>query len=267
MRSLVFAMIPVIQPNNGYVQFFLILFTLVFSLAFQVGLLPYLDGSANRLATIELGFLIVILTLGSWFMGEHDYSNAATNKMSDTLGAFMCACVGLVFAVIAGVFVFVLWKASYPEAAENMYAKERSQLGMRLKQACTVLAAQEEEDLLRVVKAGTYIDQWHFSRMANYVCIEACSLQPNTFFDRRIHRGATELMNEDKMELHVSKSRSSLSSQQEDQVTRSKSSISQEGAGFVTSSIETALSQPNKDFDKTELQIQPALDETDVVDV
>ena len=64
-RSLLCALVFVVEPDDIYVQFMLTLWILVASLAIHLSVLPYQDKYCNNLESIELGFLIVILTVGS----------------------------------------------------------------------------------------------------------------------------------------------------------------------------------------------------------
>mmetsp|Transcript_40428 Transcript_40428/g.116778 ORF Transcript_40428/g.116778 Transcript_40428/m.116778 type:complete len:206 (+) Transcript_40428:69-686(+) len=168
--------------------------------------------------------MIVILTLGSWFIDDRDFSDPYNRDLGNVLSVLCCLCVAMCFCVIIGVFFFACWQAAYPEKAAKMHDGEVEALASRFVEIATVVASQENTELQAILRKGSYIDWRNVQLASNFVGIAGLGMQPRRYFDRRVNFEESTVVNRADMQTHVRRSTEKL-------VRRSRMFSDSEGAG------------------------------------
>jgi len=202
IRSMAISLVSVVSPDDGYMQFLLMLFILVIFGFWHLMYLPYADRYANNLETAELGMLIVMLGFGSWFMGRSDgSSNADENPdmakvLSGALIFLLIVCVLMVLAV----FAYAMWMATNPIKAQAQLAAYLNPMLPNIKASGVILSEMDSDHLLRLLHNATYVDINCLLNVVDYITVEVGGVQPDSRFRGRLPRVATEMRSSTKQD-------------------------------------------------------------------
>jgi len=189
MRSLAMACVTVVSPDDVYVQFLTILFILVIALAVQQYYTPYSDRWANCLEGAELGILIFILGLGSWFNQDDVHDSGRSRTV-----AWLLICSVVICAVmLCSVFVYacyLVWKPGYADAKQR---REVESILPNLRNLGRIFGDLEDERLTELITHGTYVDVWHMKELISYVALEIAEAQQQHLWQQRLPSIATSV--------------------------------------------------------------------------
>eukprot|EP00928_Gymnodinium_smaydae_P023286 TRINITY_DN19275_c3_g1_i1.p1 TRINITY_DN19275_c3_g1~~TRINITY_DN19275_c3_g1_i1.p1 ORF type:complete len:1514 (+),score=206.78 TRINITY_DN19275_c3_g1_i1:83-4624(+) len=185
-RSMAMAFVPVIAPDDGFVQFFLMLNILVGSILLQLYAVPYTDGYANNLEVIELTVATIILSVGSWFIEDRDYTGEdATQAL--VLTVVLCVCFGIIMAVLFGTFLFAVDKMKHPAREERKRRMLFEGVRTDLLTICDVFTSIDEPAQLELLSHASYVDVNHLTHIANFVSIVSSESMPKKKSKQRLH--------------------------------------------------------------------------------
>mmetsp|Transcript_75267 Transcript_75267/g.130335 ORF Transcript_75267/g.130335 Transcript_75267/m.130335 type:complete len:1260 (-) Transcript_75267:81-3860(-) len=179
-RSMLISLVTVVSPNDGYMQFLLMLFILVIFGFVHLMCLPYSDRYANHLETGELAMLIIILGIGSWFLADSDGSSNAdqdpdkANILSFVLVALLILCIMMVFCV----FVYAFYQAANPKKAQEKLRSTFEPMLPSIRAAGLVLQGIDNDHLLKLLEHATYIDVNCLINIVDYITLEVGGVQP-----------------------------------------------------------------------------------------
>ena len=160
-----------VEPSDGHTQFILTLLVLSFNICLHLSLLPFADRFANDLETAELALLIMILGVGSWFIGDRDFEGIDREK-AQFLGGIMLCCILLCILFIAAVFVYVLWALVNPQKAQKRSDRAVGRVQAAVGQLVDLLRGLEEEQISALLRKGSYVDHSNILQAALFVVEE-----------------------------------------------------------------------------------------------
>mmetsp|Transcript_91678 Transcript_91678/g.159010 ORF Transcript_91678/g.159010 Transcript_91678/m.159010 type:complete len:1238 (+) Transcript_91678:122-3835(+) len=195
LRSVMIALVTVVSPNDGYMQFLLMLFILVSFGFWHLLCMPYSDRYANNLETVELGFLIIILGFGSWFLTDKSgRSNADDDPdqaqiLSAVLVLFLVVCI----LTVAVVFVYAMYIAYNPEKVERRFRNKLEALLPSLRLAAKVVQETDNEHLIEDLLQATYRDIRALVATVDYITVEIGGEKVNAYKRHRLPRSSSRL--------------------------------------------------------------------------
>jgi len=190
--------VPVAEPADGHIQFFMTLVILILGSWLHLMIQPYSDRYANILEALELAFLIMILTFGSWFIDQDlraasGLTGEEENSKASLFSAILLANVAVSFFVLGCAFIFAVFLANAPEKARAMHDKEVSNVVPRLRSAAFVICQQEDAELKSFIEKATYADRDTMKKLSNLVNLELLGVVGEQVSQRRISTQRSDL--------------------------------------------------------------------------
>mmetsp|Transcript_66993 Transcript_66993/g.117424 ORF Transcript_66993/g.117424 Transcript_66993/m.117424 type:complete len:1214 (+) Transcript_66993:63-3704(+) len=196
VRSVLIAMVTVASPNDGYMQFLLMLFILVSFGFWHLSVLPYADRYANNLETAELGILILILGFGSWFMSDKSgRSNADEDPdqaaaLSVVLVVFLAVCILMVVVV----FAYAMYIACEPDKVEKKRTKKLEAMLPSVRQACDTWQSSDDKHLVATLLHANYLEIGALASIVDYITVEVGGNKADAFKRQRLPRSSSNLL-------------------------------------------------------------------------
>lgn len=185
-RSMAMAFVPVVAPDDGFLQFLLMLSTLIWSILMQLYANPYVDAHANHLEVFEFTIATVILSVGSWFIEDRDYAGKdATQAL--VLNVVLCVSFGLSIFVLLCTFLYVFDKMRHPAREEAKRQTLYQGVCTDLLSICEAFTTIDEPSQMELLSHASYVDLGHLTHIANFVSIVSSNARPTRKSMRRLH--------------------------------------------------------------------------------
>jgi len=157
LRSLAMALVPVVSPDDGYVQFFLLLFILVGAIVVHLVFEPYQDLYANRLEAVELSILVVILAVGSWFIEDRSYEGE-DKDMAFRLSIVLCTSFVVCALALLGTFLYAARMIARPAYSIEKKETKTRQVKDEYVKSISAFLALDDGTQMRVLHEASYVD-------------------------------------------------------------------------------------------------------------
>eukprot|EP00931_Biecheleriopsis_adriatica_P009236 TRINITY_DN11031_c0_g1_i1.p1 TRINITY_DN11031_c0_g1~~TRINITY_DN11031_c0_g1_i1.p1 ORF type:complete len:1497 (-),score=232.77 TRINITY_DN11031_c0_g1_i1:222-4178(-) len=197
VRSLLLAFVPVVSPDDGYVQFVMMLFVFGSSLLIHFAILPYVDAYANMLESTELSLVCFMLAIGSWFIEDRDF-DGEDKEMAFTLSMLLlistCCCALALF----GTFVYAMYSILFPAASELRAKKQVDKTEQSFSVLCKQYMGLDGAQRKLVFEQASYVDLLKVLGVVNFLNIEVNGQLPSQLSLRRLSTRALSASLEDK---------------------------------------------------------------------
>jgi len=189
VRSLLLALVTIVAPDDGHLQFLLMLFILVWALTVHLVNLPYQDRFGNYLETNELAFLLVILSIGSWFIEDKQ-----DKQKAKVLSWLLLIILMLCFVMVALIFSWGLYLACFEDRALKGTRKTVKNMSHDFIAVCRLFSTTSEDELQTMLMSLSYVDRWHLTQVVDFVNVEVCQLMSTSFKKRRLNVVSNEVI-------------------------------------------------------------------------
>lgn len=176
MRSVFFAMVTVVAPDDAHLQYWLISLAIMVSLIAQLSLTPYWDRVANRLETTQMCVLLFVVSLGVWFAEERDTGGVDRSRAA-VITALLVAAVVAYLALLLCTAISAIYFMMRPEGGRRAHERETQDIAHRLTVVCKVVLSKELEALEQVLAGAPYLDRERVGHFANFFLLEAAGIQ------------------------------------------------------------------------------------------
>jgi len=156
VRSTLLALVTIISPNDAYAQFLMVVLIFVASLALHVMFMPYKEALANALEVLQLGVLITVIMLGSWFMNTES-GREAESGTGDALNVVMLLCLIVNALGLIGATVYTLVEECVGLGAARR-EPQKARLTQELQGACAKVALLDATQMQRLVDLSSCTD-------------------------------------------------------------------------------------------------------------
>ena len=179
VRSLLLALVPVIEADDSFMQIIMLQSITVGSLYFHCMHLPYLDACGNHLEALELCTLLLILCLGSWFT---DYKP----ETGDIVSWVLVAAFVVMSAVIFISFGYALCLVRWADKVRNKHRQKMDAMAPKVRELAQILGLIGDDKLEEMLNCQTYQDLNHLSSVIAFVCLEAEGNASKRFWRQRL---------------------------------------------------------------------------------
>mmetsp|Transcript_8165 Transcript_8165/g.15410 ORF Transcript_8165/g.15410 Transcript_8165/m.15410 type:complete len:633 (+) Transcript_8165:284-2182(+) len=184
VRSLGLGLVPVLVPEDGYIQLILVQFIFIASVFLHLCIHPYQDAYANHLESGEMTLMLVILGLGAWFIEDRDYDAPDIKDQAFRLSVALVATVAVCVAMLAGVFVWAVTLIAKPKFAKALVDKQVQKVSPALKSMCEEVLQLDDDGRSHFVQMMTYIDWGVIKHLSHLVDLELKSAKSSKRISR-----------------------------------------------------------------------------------
>jgi hypothetical protein len=210
LRSLCLGLVEVVEPNQAFVQVILMQVTLGASLVMHSVHLPYADEYGNKLETVELVIMLLMLSIGSYFNDPRDMSDGFSLFLRNIL--IMLMCIAFVCVIATGIYAAYLLRR--PEMVKERTLEGAQRQLEKLVSISHVVLAKEAAEVEQVLAQTSYIDQWHLTEVVNFLSLEILGMRPSRFSESRLPKVASDVSEGGVEELKSHARRLSISSKE-----------------------------------------------------
>eukprot|EP00928_Gymnodinium_smaydae_P093895 TRINITY_DN7824_c0_g5_i1.p1 TRINITY_DN7824_c0_g5~~TRINITY_DN7824_c0_g5_i1.p1 ORF type:complete len:1284 (-),score=144.34 TRINITY_DN7824_c0_g5_i1:60-3911(-) len=170
IRSTLLALVTVMAPDDGYVQFLIALAVFIAAFGLQIHFKPFVHAVGNMVSVIMNVVLIVVLCLGQWFLDEtHEKEQP---EMASTLSVIIIAAVSIVFVTILSAFVFIGVLYVVPTRMEKQSEEETNRLTNTYLEIASMINTMNPRELAECLTQASHLDMSNFNETANFLLLE-----------------------------------------------------------------------------------------------
>jgi hypothetical protein len=151
--------------------------------------LPYADEYGNKLETVELVIMLLMLSIGNYFNDPRDMSDGFSLFLRNIL--IMLMCIAFVCVIATGIYAAYLLRR--PEMVKERTLKGAQRQLEKLVSISHVVLAKEAAEVEQVLAQTSYIDQWHLTEVVNFLSLEILGMRPSRFSESRLPKVTSTL--------------------------------------------------------------------------